>query len=55
MDGTELTTKLFVRPIDDESTLRGTINIMNSGANKMKEDYLLNFDYLRTCGGINEE
>jgi hypothetical protein len=35
MDSTDLTTKLFVRSIDDESTRRGTINIINSGANKM--------------------
>ena len=55
MDGTDLTTKLFVRPIDDESTRRGTINIINSEANKMCEDYLLNFDYMRTCNGITEE
>ena len=55
MDGTDLTTKLFVRPIEDESTRRGSINIINTDANKMHEDYLLDFEYMRTCKGINEE
>lgn len=52
-DNTELTTKLFVHSVDDEDY--GTLSIMNVEANKSREDYILNFDYLTKIGAINEE
>ena len=55
MDATEVTTKMFVRPQDNDTVVSGQINIVNCAANKTREDYLLNFDYLYTCGGINQE
>jgi hypothetical protein len=34
--------------------VEGQITIMDVEANKMKEDYLLNFDYLHTTGAITD-
>jgi hypothetical protein len=43
-------TKLFVEvDSDDEGE---EVTIMNSSANKTREDYILNFDYLNTIGAI---
>ena len=55
IDSTELVTKMYVTPQQDDSTLNGTVNIMNSSANPSSEDYLLNFDYMYTIGAITEE
>ena len=55
MDSSQLTTKMFVTPIDDSSTLEGQINIMTCDANRSKEDYLLNFEYMKEIGAITEE
>ena len=55
MDATEVTTKMFVRPQDSEAVVSGQINIADCLANKTKEDYLLNFDYLYTIGAITRE
>lgn len=54
MDCSELITKMYVVPIDDTSRLSGQINIMECDANKMREDYLLNFDYMYSIGAIND-
>ena len=55
IDSTELTTKMYVSPIEDSTTLNGTVNIMNSSANPSSEDYLLDFDYMYTIGAITKE
>lgn len=55
LDSTDLTTKLFVKAIDDDNVYDGIISIMNSPANMTKEDYLLNFDYLYSIGAITDE
>ena len=55
MDATELTTKMYVRPQDSDAVVSGQINIADCTANKMREDYLLNFDYMHTIGAINNE
>lgn len=54
-DSKDVTTKMFVRPITDDASESGLITIMDVAANKSKEDYLLNFDYLRTVGAVTEE
>lgn len=54
-DGKDVTTKMYVRPADDESSASGLVTIMNVEANKSREDYLLNFDYLYSIGGITAE
>ncbi len=54
MDCSELITKMYVVPIDDTSRLSGQINIMECDANKMREDYLLNFDYMYSIGAIDD-
>ena len=55
MDCTEIVTKMFVRPEEDDTTLEGLITIANSEANKTKEDYLLDFEYMYTIGAITKE
>ena len=55
MDSTNLTTKLYVQSSDTDDTVLGSNSISLSNANKTKEDYLLDFDYLYTINGINDE
>lgn len=55
MDSTDISTKMFVRSVDAPDLYTGTINIMDSEANKTKEDYVMNFDYLHDIGTISEE
>jgi len=45
---------MYVDTIEDDSAL-GVLTIMNTEANKMKEDYLLNFDYLYEVKTITED
>lgn len=53
LDSTDLVTKLFVKSVDDSNT--GPLSIIDVGANKSQEDYILNFDYLHSIGGITDE
>lgn len=55
MDGTDLVTKMYVRPVDSDTSASGLISIMDVGANKSREDYLLNFDYLYSIGAISDD
>ena len=55
IDAVDVTTKMFVRPITEDSAASGMLTITEVDANKMREDYLLNFDYLYTIGAITEE
>ena len=55
LDSTDITTKLYVSSIDDDSLYDGYVSIMNSKANKTKEDYLLDFDYLHDIGAVTDE
>ena len=55
MDSTELTTKLFIRDSDYEYTDSGKLTIMSADANKSREDYILNFDYLHKFDIITDE
>ena len=52
MDSTDLITKMFVQ---DQSSDNGILSIMNVEANRSREDYILNFDYLYKLGAITEE
>ena len=54
LDGTEIISKMFVRPVDSSESYEGSINIMTVDANKSREDYLLNFDYLHEIGTIDD-
>lgn len=54
LDSTDLVTKMYVRPVDDDISPSGLITIMDVDANKSKEDYLLNFDYLHDIGAIDD-
>ena len=55
MDSSNIVSKLFVRPVDYEEVASGLITILDTEANKSREDYLLNFDYLYNIGAINED
>lgn len=54
-DSNELSTKMFVKAVDDQDSLNGQITIMNVEANKLHEDYLLNFEYLYKIGNITKD
>ena len=55
IDSTDIVTKLFVKQIEDSGTASGLLNIMDVGANKSKQDYILNFDYLHKIDAISDE
>jgi len=55
IDSTDLVTKMFVRPVDYEMSDSGKVTIMSVDANKSREDYLLNFDYLYKFNIITDE
>ena len=55
IDATDVTTKMYVRPIAEDSSESGMLSITNVDANKTREDYLLNFDYLYAIGAITKE
>ena len=54
-DNTDVITKLFVRAVDSDESDSNLITIMNVDANKTKEDYLLDFDYLYSIGNLTQE
>ena len=54
-DSQNVTTKMYVRNIETEATDSGVISIMDVNANRSQEDYLLNFDYMRSIGAISDE
>lgn len=55
MDATNLTTKLYVSDVEDDTIFSGYHSIMNVEANKTKENYILNFDYMLKIGTITQE
>lgn len=55
MDSANITTKLFVRPSEDYTTLMGEMNICLSEANPTQENYIFNFDYLKDTNNITAE
>lgn len=55
MDGTDIVTKMYVRPVDSDINDSGWITILDVEANKSKEDYILNFDYLYSIGAIDDD
>lgn len=55
MDCTDLVTKMYIKAVDDDLSESGKITIMDVDANKSKEDYLLNFDYVHAVGAIDDE
>ena len=55
IDAVDVTTKMYVRPVTEESSESGLLSITEVDANKTKEDYLFNFDYLYSIGAITEE
>lgn len=54
-DSSDCITKMFVVPISSDVSPSGLITIADVPANKSKEDYILNFDYLYSIGTITDE
>ncbi len=54
IDSTDIVTKMYIDSVDSDDAF-GIISIMNTDANKMQEDYLLNFDYLHEVKTITDE
>ena len=55
IDSADIVTKMFVTSIEDSTSPSGLITIADVAANKMREDYILNFDYLYSIGTITQE
>lgn len=55
MDGTDLVTKMYVKNVESDTTDSGLISIVDVEANKTREDYILNFEYMHNIGAISEE
>ena len=55
IDSADIVTKMFVTSIEDSTSPSGLITIADVAANKTKEDYILNFDYLYSIGTISQE
>ena len=55
IDSADLVTKMFVVPLEDDVSGEGTVTIATTSANRTREDYILNFDYLYMIGSITEE
>lgn len=54
-DSDDLVTKMFVRPVNAGQNNSDLITIMDVPANKSREDYILNFDYLKSIDAITDE
>lgn len=55
IDSADIVTKMFVTPLEDTSSSSGLITIADVPANKAREDYILNFDYLYSIGTITQQ
>ena len=55
IDSADIVTKMFVVPLDDDIGQEGSVTIATTSANRTREDYILNFDYLYMTGSISEE
>ena len=55
LDSNDIFTKMIVENVDDANSEAGIISILNTPANAMGENYLLNFDYLYETGSITED
>ena len=54
IDSNDIVTKMYVDSVEDDSII-GTLSIANTDANRIQEDYLLNFDYLHEVNTITDE
>ena len=54
-DGKDITTKMFVKSVSDEQSISGVTTILDVEANRSKEDYVLDFNYLYSIGAITDE
>ena len=55
INSADVVTKMFVRPLQDANTATGLIDIIDVKENTIKENYILNFEYLHDIGTITEE
>ena len=55
LDSNDIFTKMIVNSVDDENSPTGILSILNTPANAIGENYILNFDYLYETGSIAED
>lgn len=53
-DTSELYTKLYVSAIDSDNMDTGYISIADADSNPLRDDFILNFDYLYSVGSITD-
>ena len=53
IDSSNITTKMYVSTASNDALFDQEVSIINSKANDMQEDYLLDFDYMYKVGAIN--
>ena len=55
VDSSEIYTKMYVKPIESTVVPSGLISIADTSLNPILDDFILNFDYLRSIGNITDE
>ena len=55
MDSSNIVTKLYIKSMEDSTTYLGEASIRYCDANKMQEDYIFNFEYMKEVGAINND
>ena len=53
-DSTDIFTKLYITPIEAPSMTNGYVTIADTTANPLRDDFILNFDYLDSLGAITD-
>ncbi len=46
---------MYIVPVESDASTSGLVTIADAAPNKIKEDYILNFDYLYKIGTISQE
>ena len=54
-DSVDLVGRMIVDQVESDASTSGLITIADAAPNKIKEDYILNFDYLYKIGTISQE
>ena len=54
LDSSELYSKLYVSAIESDEMNSGYVTIADAASNPLREDFILNFDYLYSVGSIND-
>ena len=53
-DSSEIYTKLYVTKLEAEEMSNGYVTIADTTANPLRDEFILNFDYLDSTGALND-